>query len=273
MQMIRSLLSLLLVMAFMPAASASDAGIAGYIPTVMITGSNRGIGFEFARQYAAKGWRVIATARNPDDADDLQELAKQYENVSLESLDVNDLPEVDALAAKYADQPIDVLINNAAISGSPSPKQLFGRIDYDYFDLFMRTNVRGPLKVSEAFAKQLQNSQKKKLVVISSLGGSFTAGNSTAVGTMLYRTSKAAVNMAMVNVADAVRKHGVSVTLLNPGLVDTQGVLTKMNDKMELGLTLTPIEKSVSGMIEVISAATLDTSGKWYQWSGEEVSF
>jgi NAD(P)-dependent dehydrogenase (short-subunit alcohol dehydrogenase family) len=273
MKTIRSLLSLLLAVTLVQGAMAADSSEGGYVPTVLITGSNRGIGFEFARQYAAKGWRVIATARSPDSAEDLQELAATYDNVLLEALDVNDLSAVDALSEEYADQPIDVLINNAAISGSPSPKQLFGKIDYEYFDLFMNTNVRGPLKVSEAFAKQLRNSQKKKLVVISSLGGSFTAGKSTAVGTMLYRTSKAAVNMAMVNVADAVRKHGVSVTLLNPGLVDTQGVLTKMNDKMELGLTLTPIEQSVRGMIDVIAAATMDTSGKWYQWSGEEVSF
>ena len=264
---------LLVAVSWCNSLAAADQVEDGYVPTVLITGSNRGIGLEFARQYAAKNWFVIATARKPDKANDLQELAVKFDNVVIEKLDVNDLPGVDALAEKYADHPVDVLINNAALSGSPSPKQLFGKVDYDRFDLFMKTNVRGPLKVSEAFSRQLRNSQFKKLVVISSLAGSFGAGNATSNGTMVYRTSKAALNMLMLNVADAVKKYGVSVTLLNPGLVDTQGMLTKMNDKMNLGLKLTLIEDSVSGMIGVIDSAGMSTSGQWFQWSGEPVSF
>ena len=92
-------------------------------PTVLITGSNRGLGFEFAKQYAAKNWNVIATARNPDAADDLQALAEQYPNVAIEKLDVTDRDMIDALAEKYKDQAIDVLLNNAAILRGPTPDQ------------------------------------------------------------------------------------------------------------------------------------------------------
>jgi len=244
-----------------------------YVPTVLITGSNRGIGFEFTRQYAASGWRVIATARRPDKAEALQALAAGNENILIEQLDITDLAGIDALSAKYAEQPLDVLINNAAISGSPSPKQLFGRVDYENFDTFMATNVRGPLKVSEAFLPQLRAGQHKQLVAISSLGGSFYSGKATATGTMLYRISKAALNMQMVNIAIAVEKHGIVVTMINPGLVDTQGILGKMNEKMKLGLTLTPVEDSVAGMRQVIENASLETSGLFYQFNGQQQQF
>jgi NAD(P)-dependent dehydrogenase (short-subunit alcohol dehydrogenase family) len=254
-------------------ALAEGAQEGNYVPTVLITGSNRGIGFEFTRQYAASGWRVIATARRPDKAEALQALAAGNKNILIEQLDIIDLQAVDALSAKYAQQPLDVLINNAAISGSPSPQQLFGRVDYENFDAFMATNVRGPLKVSEAFLPQLRAGHHKKLVAISSLGGSFYSGKSTATGTMLYRISKAALNMVMVNIAVAVEKHGIVVTMINPGLVDTQGILGKMNEKMKLGLTLTPVEDSVAGMIQVIENASLETSGLFYQFNGQQQQF
>ncbi len=251
------------------AAAADGAGA----PVVLITGANRGIGFEFARQYAARGWQVIATARNPAQADALQSLAAERANVRIEPLDVTDLAAIDALAARYAGQPVDVLINNAAISGSPSADQQFGKIDYARFDAFMATNVRGPLKVSEVFLPHLRAGAQKKLVVISSVGGSFSAGGRESRGTMLYRSSKAALNMLMINVATRVERYGVTVTMLNPGLVDTQGVLADMNTKMNLGLTLVPIEASVAGMIGLIDSATAETSGRFYQWSGEELGF
>jgi len=266
------LLAITLLQPFGMAVQAADSSD-GYVPTVLITGSNRGIGFEFTRQYAQAGWKVIATARKPAKAEALQALAEENQNIVIEQLDITDLAGVDALSAKYAEQPLDVLINNAAISGSPSPKQLFGRVDYEYFDTFMATNVRGPLKVSEAFLPQLKAGQHKKLVAISSLGGSFYSGKATSTGTMLYRISKAALNMQMVNIAIAVEKHGIVTLMLNPGLVDTQGILGKMNEKMNLGLTLTPVEESVAGMRQVIEAATAETSGKFYQFNGQQQKF
>jgi NAD(P)-dependent dehydrogenase (short-subunit alcohol dehydrogenase family) len=255
------------------ADASSDATPASYQPTVLITGSNRGIGFEFVRQYAAAGWRVIATARSPDKADDLKLLAANNENIVIEQLDVVDLESVDALAQKYSGQAIDVLLNNAGLSGSPSPQQLFGRVDYDKFDAFMLTNARGPLKVSEAFLPHVRASQQKRIINISSLAGSFSHGGRTASGTMVYRSSKAALNMIMVNVADSVRKHDVTVLMINPGLVDTQGILSNLNEKMNLGLNITLIEDSVAGMMGIIDGSVLEDSGRFIQWSGEDVGF
>ena len=120
-------------------------------PTVLITGASRGIGYELARQYAESGWGVIATCRNPSAAAQLQALAAANPNVIIERLDVTDFAQIDALAEKYKEQPLDVLLNNAGLSGSPSPKQLFRRLDYSLFDAYMHTNALGPLKMSEAF--------------------------------------------------------------------------------------------------------------------------
>jgi NAD(P)-dependent dehydrogenase (short-subunit alcohol dehydrogenase family) len=92
--------------------------------TVLITGSNRGIGLEFVRQYAARGWRVIATCRRPEAASELQAIAADHDNVMIDRLDITDHHGVDALAEKYSDTPIDVLLNNAALLGSRSDQGL-----------------------------------------------------------------------------------------------------------------------------------------------------
>ena len=245
----------------------------GYTPTVLVTGGNRGLGLEFVRQYAAMGWKVIATARKPEKAEALQALAKEYANISIEALDVNDLERVDELSEQYKDQPIDVLLNNAGISGSPSPDQLFRRLDYSLFDAYMHTNARGPLKMCEAFLPQVRAGQMKRMVAVSSLGGSFAARNSMAPATTFYRASKSALNMLMVNVADSTEKYGITVIMLNPGLVDTQGVLTDMNEKMNMGLNLTLVQNSIAGMINVIDTIGIENTGTIYQWTGEPLEF
>jgi NAD(P)-dependent dehydrogenase (short-subunit alcohol dehydrogenase family) len=244
-----------------------------YTPAVLITGANRGLGFEFTRQYAELGWRVIATARKPSKAEALQALVVQYPNITIEALDVNDLDYIDTLSDKYKDQPIDVLLNNAGISGAPSPKQLFRKLDYSLFDSYMHTNARGPLKMSEAFLPQVRASWMKRLVTVSSRAGSFAASGAMPPGTIFYRASKSALNMLMVDVADSTTKYGITVVLLNPGLVDTQGVLTEMNEKMNLGLNLTPISDSIAGMIDVIDTTGIEDSGVIFQWTGERLEY
>jgi NAD(P)-dependent dehydrogenase (short-subunit alcohol dehydrogenase family) len=245
----------------------------GYTPTVLVTGGNRGLGLEFVRQYSAMGWKVIATARKPEKAEALQALAGEYSNISIEALDVNDLDRVDELSEQYKDQPIDVLLNNAGISGSPSSDQLFRRYDYSLFDAYMHTNARGPLKMCEAFLPQVRAGQMKRMVAVSSLGGSFAARNSMAPATTFYRASKSALNMLMVNVADSTEKYGITVIMLNPGLVDTQGVLTDMNEKMNLGLNITLKEDSIAGMINVIDSTGIENTGLIYQWTGDPLEF
>ena len=259
---------------FFPGPAATRAQI-DYAPTVLITGSNRGLGLEFTRQYAAAGWTVIATARRPDAAADLKALSAEHPNIVIERLDVTDFEQIDALALKYQDQPIDVLLNNAGIAGDPGPQQVFRKFSYERFDSYIQTNALGPAKISEAFLSNVQASEQKIIAVITSRSGSFTELDAgTTPGTTFYRVSKAALNMFMVEVAAAIKRRGVTVVLLDPGTVDTRGgVLVEMNEKMKLGLTITPIKESIGGMIKIIASTPLEDSGKMYQYSGRLMSF
>ena len=271
--LVRLIGSTLVMLLSLVAVAQAESQADGYTPAVFITGANRGLGLEFTRQYAAMGWTVIATARNPDGADDLQALAAEHPGLRIEQLDVTDFEQIDALAEKYKEQPLDVLLNNAGISGSPSPKQLFQRLDYSLFDDYMHVNALGPLKISEAFLPHVRAGRLKRIATVSSLGGSFAARDRMAPGTMFYRASKSALNMLMINVAEGVKKYDITVVLLNPGLVDTQGVLTEMNEKMNMGLDLTLIEASIAGMIDVIATAELENTGTIYQYTGQELEY
>lgn len=238
--------------------------------TVLITGSNRGLGFEFAKQYAAKGWKVIATARNPDAADDLRALAQQYQNVIIEQLDVTDRDMIDALAAKYQDQTIDVLLNNAAILRGPSPDQTFGTIDFDWFDPYFRTNVMGPLVVAQAFFEHVKTSEQKIIAALTARAGSFASVSRERnfPGLYFYRGSKAALNRFMAQLARDVEEEGVKVAILEPGIVITDGSAEGRSFR-----GLVDAEDSIGGMIDIMDNLTFEQSGKVYRWNGEELSF
>ncbi len=231
---------------------------------VLITGANRGIGFEFVKQYLAKGWYVIAGVRRPDAATDLQALAEEYPQVTIEPLDVCDLSSVDALAARLEGQPIDVLINNAGFFGEFG-NQGFGALDHDQFDLFMRTNARGPLKMSEAFVPHLKAGRQKKIVAITSQAGSFELDSGGLPGMYFYKSSKAALNMIMRNVAKDLKEHGIAVGILSPGMVNTAGDIPP--ERRFPGLIEPP--ESIAGMIKVIDELDLDHTGSFIRYSGD----
>ena len=237
--------------------------------TVLITGANSGIGLEFSKQYADRGWTVIATHRRARTPESLAALAEQYDNVIVETMDVTDHAQIDALAGKLADMPIDLLINNAGITGDftkPTP-QSFGTLAHDQFESFMRTNALGPLKVTEAFSANVIASKGKKVVAISSLAGSFGAGSGGMPGGYWYKASKAALNMFMMNTARDLKPQGVIVALLSPGTVRVE----KIADARFPGL----LEKqdSIAGMIKVIDALTLEDSGSFLRYNGEPQPF
>jgi NAD(P)-dependent dehydrogenase (short-subunit alcohol dehydrogenase family) len=233
--------------------------------TVLISGANRGIGFEFVKQYAAKGWSVIAGARNPAGATDLKVLAEEYPKVTIEQLDVSDLASIDALAARLSGQPIDLLINNAGYFGEFA-NQAFGAIDHELFDLFMRTNARGPLKMSEAFVPHLKSGEFKKIVAITSQAGSFGVDSGGLPGMYFYKSSKAALNMIMRNVAKDVSAHGIAVAVLSPGMVNTAGEDVPPERRFP-GLIEPP--ESITGMIGVIDRLSLDNTGTFIRYTDE----
>lgn len=240
---------------------AADTAAGGYVPTVLVTGANRGIGLEYVRQYAARGWNVIATTRHPEEAVDLKALAAANPRITVEKLDVTDFAAVDALAARYQGKPIDILVNNAGIAGA-ARDQYFGKhSDWQVFELVLRTNTIAPLKIAEAFLPQLEASQQKKLVNVSSSEGSIAGVNAPRM--YFYRTSKAGLNMGMRNIALAVKGRGIAVALINPGPVDTD-LMAGMPKKM-----LRSKEQAVADLIRITDALTLENSGTFWDFTGK----
>lgn len=236
--------------------------------TVLVTGANRGIGLEFARQYAQDGWKVIATCRNPDKADSLAELAKHKKNIVIARLEVNDRDSLSSLSARLTDEPLDVLINNAGIltgTGNPctaeanDPAQSFGTIDPESWLRILQTNIVAPMMVTQALLPPLMRSKTPKVAMISSGWGSLQQTGPEFMG---YRSSKAGLNAAMRSVADMLRSSGVIVVSLAPGWVRT--------DMGGSSAGLLP-ETSVAGMRQVIAGLTLQESGGFFRYNGEAV--
>jgi NAD(P)-dependent dehydrogenase (short-subunit alcohol dehydrogenase family) len=224
-------------------------------PTILLTGSNRGVGLALAQEYAARGWNVIATCRTPAKAKELQALADANPKVIIEKLDVTDVGQIGKLAEKYRGVPVDVLFNNAAWLGEPVSKQQFGNLDQDVFVEVMKTNVYGPLKLSEAFADNIAASQQKKIIGMTSGLGSLTL-----MGRMsrfyYYQMSKAALNMGMRAMRNDLQGRGIIVALLAPGMVDTD-LLVASGYK---GESLTPAESAAS-LYKLVAALTVDDKG------------
>ena len=230
-------------------------------PTVLITGSSRGIGLEITRRYAEKGWRVIATCRTPANALALQEIADEHANVSIDRLDVTDFAQIDALAAKYADTPIDVLLNNAGISGG-SEAQQFGEFDFPIFNKVMAVNVIGPLRMSEAFIDNVVASEQKKIINIASGQGSVTRNFG---GQYFYRASKSALNMVMRTLSIELKKQGITVGLLSPGFVRTD--FTK---GLDLPMMISP-QESAEAVVKLIDSYTIEDTGTYVRNTGEPI--
>jgi len=237
------------------------------IGTVFITGANRGIGLEFTKQYLEKGWTVIATARKPDKAEDLNQLQNQYpEHLSIQQLDVTDHDRIDALAKELEGQPIDLLLNNAGISGY-IPDQIFGRLDYESFDQVLAVNTVAPLKMAEAFYPHVKSSNLKKIVSVSSSEGSIGGAYDDESGRMyFYRSSKSALNMVMVNLAFQLKSRGIAVGLVNPGPTDT--------DFMRgIPFPLRSTEEAVENMIDNIEDITLDNTAAYLNYNGKTIDW
>ncbi len=259
-------------------AVAALAPMRLFAETVLITGANSGIGLEFAKQYAERGWTTIATHRRREIPDSLAALAAKFPNVRIETLDVTSAEQARALAAKLADTPIDVLINNAGVYNDRSgcdpadvycpgdwTTQSFGRFDYDLLDTIMAVNIKGPLIVSEAFYENVKASEQKKIVAISSSNGTITGElPHPRPGATFYRMSKAALNREMQIVASSVRPDGVTVLMLNPG-----PTLTEHQEYLRGNPIMLEVSFTVGHMIETIDRATLEDSGKFLRYDGE----
>jgi len=230
-------------------------------PTVLITGSNRGLGLEFARQYATLGWNVIATCRNPKTADALQSLASEYDQLVIEKLDVTSDSDVGSVAAAYRDQPIDVLLNNAGIYGTLE-KQTLGSFDFEELKRVFDVNTIGSLRVSAAFLDNVAASDQKKII---SLGGGMGTPTIGAMfgGHYFMKMSKAAHLSAMGTMQTDVDDTGIMITMISPGRVDTQ----LMRDSGWTGKSISA-EKSASLVIARIAALEPEMKGRLIMYNG-----
>jgi len=228
-------------------------------PAVLITGSNRGLGLEWARQYAASGWRVHASCRRPDEpgADALRQLAAQYPDVLIHRLDVTHPDEIAALARTVSAEALDILVNNAGVYFERWGKDPLGRIDYGDWETTLRVNTLGGVRLTEALTDNLARGKLRVVVAITSHMGSIADIDQPR--DYAYRSSKAALNAAMKGVSLELRPRGIGVLLLHPGWVRTR-----------MGGADAPLsaEASVRGMRAVIERYEPSMSGHFYRYDG-----
>lgn len=214
------------------------------MPTVLVTGANKGIGLQLCKQLKERGDDVIAVCRAPS-----AELAEMDVRI-IEGIDVSDGDAIARLKSILSDQTLDVLINNAGILKGDR----FGNLDYDVMLEQFRVNTLGPLRVTEALAANLR--EGSKVAIVSSRVGSIEDNGSG--GNYGYRASKTAVNQVGMNLKHELASRGIAVALLHPGLVATE---------LTGGRGISPIE-SAHGLIERIDALSIENSGKFWHAEG-----
>ena len=229
------------------------------MPTVLVTGANRGLGLEFVRQYAADGWRVYAGCRAPSAADALQALAAASAGLlSIHALEVRDRASIHRLAAELAGQPIDLLINNAAIWGSA--QQVLGGLDDRIWAEVLDVDVVGPVRVTEAFLENVAASVRRTVVMLSSRLGSIALNDSG--GRLMYRAAKAGLNAVARSLAVDLAPRGIVCVALSPGWART--------DMGGPQAPLSPVD-SIAGMRRVIEGLDLTQSGQFLAYDGTTV--
>lgn len=240
------------------------------MPTMFITGGNRGLGLEFVSQYLGEGWQVIASCRDPENAGDLAALKQSAGGqLEIEALDVTDQTAVKRLAEKLGARTIDLLINNAgtidaAAYGTaayddvddPDP----GTYDFDEWRRVMDTNLLGPIAVTSAFVPHLERAENAVLVMMGS--GLSSIANNTFPGRYTYRTSKAALNTAMRGIALWLVPKNITTVTISPGWTKTGlGGPNAQNT----------VDMSVKGMRKVIANLNLEDAGRFINFDGSEI--
>ncbi|TIT33874.1 MAG: SDR family oxidoreductase [Mesorhizobium sp.] len=223
--------------------------------TVLITGAGRGLGHELARQYAQRGWCVIACGR--------MRPAQGFEDgIEFQTLDVADTASISDLASRLAGRPLDVLVNNAAIrSGNPGLHSFAP----DEFLKVMRTNALGPLLLARALRPNLVVGRMGVIANIGSRAGSMTEGLIDDYDDdYAYRCSKAALNMASAQLAQDLRVDGITVLSLHPGWVKTD---------MGGDQAVLAVEDSARGLRTIIDNATLAASGSFQTFDGTHIGW
>tara|TARA_E500000318_G_scaffold14854_1_gene14556 strand:- start:125687 stop:126370 length:684 start_codon:yes stop_codon:yes gene_type:complete len=223
--------------------------------TILITGANRGLGLGMARHAAARGYEVIGTARNPDDANELREVATRIEQLETDS------PEsIAGLAERLKGHPIDILVNNAGIF--PHECDDINDLDLSSLERAIRVNTFGPLLTTRAFIDHLAKSERKLNVSITSNLGSIHDASKGEMGYLGYRVSKAALNMGNSVVAHQLKQKGITSVVIHPGWVQT-----------DMGGSAAPLkpDESTGSIVETIENLSHEDNGRFLDYRGEEL--
>jgi NAD(P)-dependent dehydrogenase (short-subunit alcohol dehydrogenase family) len=223
--------------------------------TILITGANRGIGLALAKHASTRGWSVIGTARDPGKADEL----KKISGVRVERLDADSDESCTALAKSLAGVPIDILINNAGIS--PDGSKNLESFDPEAYMACLRTNSVGPLLVTRALLPNVEASDRKVVVQISSIMGSLAnAVDQNWKGNLAYHSSKSALNMANTLIANSLKDKGVACVAIHPGWVQT--------DMGGPNAHLTP-DTSAASILDTVEKLGVKDAGAYLNYDGK----
>lgn len=230
----------------------------------LITGANRGIGLEFVKQLSAAGERIIAVVRDPASAADLTALANQHPSIAIEAADMDERASIDALAARLAGTPVDIIFNNAGLYGGSwdngAHRQSAGSMDYALWEQIMRVNVMAPYQLIQRLHANLLLGTRKLVINMSSDLGSIT--NNEQGQSYAYRSSKAALNMVTKGLSVELAADGITVVSMAPGWTQT-----------DLGGAHAhwSVEDSVANQRKVIAGLTGADNGRFVNLLGENV--
>jgi len=220
------------------------------VPNALITGTNRGLGLALVKAALADGWHVFATARRPDEAQDLRACANE-DRLTILPLDLSDFASIAALKETLGETPIDVLLSNAAITGTGDAA--FGETDYDLWSSLVKANAMAPMKLAETFADNVAASARKTMFFISS-----RVGPRPTFGFVAYRSAKSALSQVVLQIALALKDRGIVASCAHPGWVAGKAVK---------GGAMTP-DESAAMLWPLISNLTLDDTGKFFDPDG-----
>ena len=225
------------------------------MPTLLITGANRGIGLELCTQYLDERWEVHACCRNPENAKELNTLAKKNQALTIHELEVTHEKQMDALKNALKNKPVDILINNAGVHALGASQ--FGKTDDKAWEEAVAVNLIAPMKMMEHFVENVAISDKKIIASMSSKMGSMDDNGSG--GAYAYRATKAALNAVMVSAAHDLRHLDITALILHPGWVRTD----MGGPHGEIS-----VEQSAQMLRKILSECDISDSGKFFDIDG-----
>jgi NAD(P)-dependent dehydrogenase (short-subunit alcohol dehydrogenase family) len=223
------------------------------MPTVVITGANRGLGFGFAALYLREGWDVITVVRDVAGATDLHDLEKTYPaQLTIESCDLADFATIDALGARLKGKSIDVLLGNGAKTNNPAAT--VGDTNYEAWMEAFKVNTMAQMKLAETLVENVAASTHKKMFFLSS-----RIGANPPAGMILFRSSKSALNQVVMQLSLLLKPRGIAVACAHPGFVRT---------KSTADMGVFTVDESAAHLKKIIDALTVETGGQFFEPDG-----